>query len=120
MEASVKDVLLAGQGDTDASGQGFIEGKRSVFVMRHQCPGNLISIPVEPPTSPLILISRRFRAMALLSKKEIIQSRGSAKTDLACIWKERVTLVSLPTRSSSHVSSIRVANRDSGAENSLM
>src|SRR5450755_1813596 len=68
----------------------------------------------------LDLISRKFRAIAFWSMNEIIQSTGHASSDLAFISKERVTLVSLPTRSKSHVSSIRVANRESGAEKSFI
>ena len=66
------------------------------------------------------LICRKCRAMALLSKNEIAQRTGHAAIDLAFIAKERVTLVSWPTRSNSQVSTNPVAKRDRGAENSCM
>jgi hypothetical protein len=55
--------------------------------------------------------------MAHLRRKEIIHKSNRARTDLAWSRKERVTWVSLPVRLNSHVSSNRVANLDSGAEN---
>jgi hypothetical protein len=53
--------------------------------------------------------------MALLRKKEIIHNSNRAQTDLAWSRKERVTWVSLPLRLNSQVSSMPVANLDSGA-----
>ena len=47
--------------------------------------------------------------MARFRKNEINQSTGFVSIDLAFNLKERITLVSLPTRSNSHVSTNRDA-----------
>ena len=54
--------------------------------------------------------------MARLKKNEINQRTGFVSIDLAFKSKDRITLVSLSTRSNTHVSTNRVAKRDNGLE----